>query len=118
MKDENLTLLSMDEMPVTDEKEEKPRVNCLQEMFIELLDERKLQLVDVQKGTEIPWGTIYAWYCGDVRAQLADRNLLKLAQFFNVSLEYLCFGIGEDFEAFEKFIDNDYKNLRDGSKPG
>ena len=110
MDDKNLTLLSIDEMPATDEAKKKESINCLQDMFIELLDSRRVQLADVQKGTGIAWGTLHGWYCGDVTSQLADKNLLKLAQYFNVSLEYLCFGIGDDSEAFEKFIDNDFKN--------
>lgn len=97
-------------------KAKKKRVNALQEMLIELmngdLDEngklvpggrKPTSLADVQKGTNIAWGTLHGWYKGDVSAQLADENLLKLAQFFNVSLEYLCFGIGDDSKAFEKF---------------
>lgn len=110
MNEENFAMFSPDELPQTDEAKKKESINCLQDIFIELLDDRKVQLADVQRGTGIAWGTIHGWYCGDVKSQLADKNLLKLAQFFNVSIEYLCFGIGDDKEAFEKFIDNDFKN--------
>lgn len=70
--------------------------NCLQDMFLELMNERKCTLADIQRDTGIPFGTIYAWYRGEVRAQLLDRNVLALARYFDVTLEYLAFGIGQD----------------------
>jgi hypothetical protein len=99
--EENL-LMPID-MPETNEKKKKPRINILQDIFLELLEERKVTLSQVQKATEIKWGTLMGWHDGSVRSQMADKNLLRLAQFFNVSLEYLCFGIGDDSEAYEKF---------------
>lgn len=98
----------IDNLPVYQEdldkiKAKKPKVNNLQEIVIELMNERKLKDVDVIKGTGIPWGTWMGWINGEVKAQLADENLLKLARFFNVHLEYLCFGVGSDEPAFNDF---------------
>jgi hypothetical protein len=84
-------------------KNKKPKVNNLQEIVIELMNERKLRDADVIKATGIPWGTWMGWINGDVKSQLADGNLLKLAKFFNVHLEYLCFGIGSGEPAFKDF---------------
>jgi hypothetical protein len=103
MDEKNLLLLAPEEMPVTDEAKKKPRINCLQEMLLELMDRDKVELVDIQKATGIKWPTLYGWYKGEVNAQMADENLLKLAKFFNVSLEYMCFGIGDDSPRYEEF---------------
>lgn len=70
--------------------------NRLQEMMIILIARRKVQLVDIHEATEIPWSTLMSWYRGIAKGQVADKRLLKLAQYFGVTLEYLCFGIGED----------------------
>jgi hypothetical protein len=103
MDKEQVPLLPAEELPQTDPaKPKKEKVNCLQDMMIEIMNERKIELAEIQRETGIPWGTLYAWYSGEVSAQLLDRNILKLAQFFNVSIHYLGFGIGEDENVFEK----------------
>ena len=84
-------------------KKEKPRVNCLNEILAELMSERKITDSQVVKATGIPWSTWSSWCYGEVRSQLADKNLLLVARFFNVSLEYLVYGIGSDEPAFEEF---------------
>lgn len=99
------TLFNLDELPQTDEPKKKQGEpeNCLQDMLLELMNERKVTLAAIQRATEIPWGTLMDWHNGGVRTQKADRNLLKLAQFFNVSTDYLCWGIGEDSPFYGKF---------------
>jgi methionine salvage enolase-phosphatase E1 len=97
-----------EELPVYPEdlekaKNKKPKVNNLQEIVIELMNERGLKDVDVVKATGIPWGTWMGWINGEVKAQLADDNLKKLMQYFNVHLEYLVYGIGTDEPAFKEF---------------
>jgi transcriptional regulator with XRE-family HTH domain len=67
------------------------------------MNERGLRDSEVVKATGIPFSTFHGWVTGDVGAQLADRNLLKLAQFLNVTLEYLCFGVGSDEPAHISF---------------
>lgn len=104
MTDENLTLLPEEELPATDEpKKKREKVNCLQDILIELMERDKVGLADVQKETGIPWGSLYGWYKGDVQAQLLDWNIFKLAKYFNVSIHYLAFGVGTD----ENVFDND-----------
>lgn len=109
MSFENLPMF--EELPVYPEdleksKKKKDSVNCLQDILIELLDARGVQLSDVQKATKIPWGTLIDWYSGDNETQRTDENLLRLAQYFNVTIEYLCYGIGDDSAAYEKFDNN------------
>lgn len=79
----------------------KKKVNALQDILIELMEDREVELTDIQKATKIPWGTLMGWYTGEVKAQLLDENILKLAQFFNVHIHYLAYGIGDDGPAFE-----------------
>lgn len=81
----------------------KPRVNCLQEILLEVMNERKLTLAEIQKGTGISWATIISWHEGTYNSQRADKNLLKLAQFLNLNLSYLLFGIGDESPLVEKF---------------
>lgn len=104
MKAQNLSLVPEDQLPQTDEpKKQRPKVNCLQDILLELMDERKIAPVEIQKATGIPWATLHGWIVGDVATQKTDKNLLELARFFNVSLEYLCFGIGDDAPVREDF---------------
>nr|BDT27281.1 hypothetical protein BHI3_07470 [Bacteriovorax sp. HI3] len=82
-------------------KKVQEKVNVLQEMLLELMDERKVTLSQIQKETGIPWGTLMDWHNGDTNVQKLDKNILKLAQFFNVHIHYLVYGIGTDEPAFE-----------------
>lgn len=93
------------ELPVTDEAKKRTKVNCLQDMLLELMDERKVSLAQIQKETKIPFSTLMGWHDGSVNCQIADKNLLALARFFNVSLEFLVYGIGNGDPAFEQFKD-------------
>lgn len=86
--------------PDAEKKDLEPQ-NCLQTILLELIEERKVQLVDIQKATKIPWGTLMGWHNGAVECQKLDRNILKLAQYFNVHIHYLGFGIGDDSPVFE-----------------
>lgn len=86
--------------PEAAKKKQRVR-NCLQDMLLEIMDERKCSLADIQKHTKIPWGTLYGWFKGDVTAQYLDHNIAVLAKYFQVSIEYLAFGYGDSGE-FEK----------------
>lgn len=103
MTEENLGLFSPEELPETDEKKVKPKVNCLQDILIEVMNERGLTDAQIVKATGIAWSTYFGWVSGQTATQLADKNLLKLAQYLNLSIEYLCFGIGTDDPRFEEF---------------
>jgi hypothetical protein len=108
MDEKNLTLLSPEELPITDEVKEKVKVNNLQENLLFLIDKKKCSLADIQKETLIPWPTLYGWYKGDVSAQMLDLNVKELASYFEITIDSLAFdNMREDFE---KFIDRDFKN--------
>jgi hypothetical protein len=92
MDEKNLSLLSPEDLPITDEVKEKVKVNNLQENFIFLLNKKGCSLAEVQKETCIAWGTIYSWFIGDVRAQMLDINVKELADFFDVTVDVLAFG--------------------------
>lgn len=77
--------------------------NILQEILAELMSARGVEMADIHKATGIPYPTLCDWAFGKVQTQKLDRNILKLAQYFNVSIEYLGFGIGDDSAPFEKF---------------
>lgn len=91
------------DLPETDAPKAKPRINCLQDILLELMDERKVNPAQIQKTTGIPWSTLQGWITGSVSAQLADKNVLSLARYFSVSLEYLLFGIGDDSAPYGDF---------------
>lgn len=84
-----------DSLPIDNPETERKMLNCLQEMMLELMEKKGCSLADIQRETSIPWGTLYAWYIGDVRSQLLEHNVLVLAKYFGVPLEYLAFGIGD-----------------------
>lgn len=102
MTAENLLMFDPVELPQTDEPKKKPKINILQDMLLELMDERKVSLAQIQKATGIPWGTLQGWHDGDVGCQKLDRNVFELAKFFNVHLHYLGFGVGTDEPAFRE----------------
>jgi hypothetical protein len=83
-------------------KKPEEKINILQEQLLDLMNERNVSLSQIQKETGIPWGTLMEWHGGTVNSQKADKNLLRLAQFFNVTIDYLCFGIGEDSPYYDK----------------
>lgn len=70
------------------------KANCLLEMVAELMDERKISMADIQKATGIPWATLHDWLVAG-RVQTLDGNMLALSKFFNCSINYLAFGIGD-----------------------
>lgn len=110
---ENLTLVPADQMPQTDKpkKEEKVSINFLQENLLRLLERDGVELAEVQRETGIPWGTFYSWYKKDVVAQLLDINIKELADYFDVSVDFLAFGVKKyKFDTFDK---NELRTLRE-----
>lgn len=81
-------------------KKTKQYNNCLAIILNELMFERKISTAQIVKETGIPWATISDWTNYKTTTQKVDDNLMKLARFFNVSVEYLCFGIGEPDPAY------------------
>lgn len=76
--------------------------NCLSEILSELMEERKKTLAEIHRETGIPWSTLLDMKNGKNRYQKLNRNILELAKFFNVSIHYLCFGVGDDGPVFVK----------------
>lgn len=97
----NLSIPGFDELPVdASAKKESVARNKLQVIFIMLLNQKGVLLSDVSRATGIPLSTLQDWYKGQSDYHFADIRLLKLARYFNVSMEYLLFGIhpGEEIE--------------------
>ncbi|HEY1055694.1 MAG TPA: helix-turn-helix transcriptional regulator [Emticicia sp.] len=76
-------------------REKKKLQICFQDIFLELMNDWKIQVTDVREATDIPWSTLHDWYTGK-RTPFLDANLMALKNYFNCSLEYLLFGIGEE----------------------
>lgn len=106
--EDNLVMFSEEELPQTDDPKKKEKVtsNCLQSILIEMMNDRGLKDADVVKATGIAWPTWHGWISGEARTQLADDNLKKVMKFFNVHLEYLVYGIGDDTPAFNTEEEN------------
>lgn len=70
--------------------------NCLSFILNELMKEKNVTLSQIQQATGIPWSTLSNMKNGKRKTQRTSENILALAKFFNVTIDYLCFGIGED----------------------
>ncbi len=80
--------------PNAKKKKKKEINNCLCENLLELIEERKINLATVVRETRIPFTTADDW--ANARSiPLTDENIAKLARYFNVTIDYLCFGIGK-----------------------
>ena len=102
--EENLLLVPAEEMPQTDEpKKKRVSINILQDNLLKLMERDKVQLVDIQKATGCPWGSLYGYFKGSVTAQLLDINVKELADFFDCSVDFLAFGIKKyKFDTFDR----------------
>lgn len=103
--EENLLLVPAEEMPALDKpkKEKKVSINILQENLLKLMNRDKVELAQIQKATGCPWGSLYGFYKGSVTAQLLDINIKELSDFFDVSVDFLAFGIAKyKFDTFDK----------------
>lgn len=88
-------------------KEKSP--NILQEILAEVMSERGLEMADIVKATGIKFPTLHDWVKGNVQTQKMDENLWKLARYLNLSLEYLCFGVGSDEPVYKDFDEEETK---------
>lgn len=118
--EENLLLVPAEEMPQTDEpkkREKKVSINILQENLLKLMARDKVTLAEVQKETGVAWGSLYSYYKGSVSAQLLDINVKEIADFFDVSCDFLAFGIKkykfDTFDRMELYELKDKENVRD-----
>lgn len=72
----------------------RKKVKKLYELFEKLLREHKTTIYRVSKDTGIPQTTLYEWKAGKSTPKV--DKLLKIAQYFGVSLEYLLEGGEKD----------------------
>jgi hypothetical protein len=113
MDEQNLTLVPMEQLPQTDEaKPKRLSINILQENLIKLMERDKRSLADVQKATGIAWGSLYGYYVADVTSQLLDINIKELSDYFDVSIDFLAFGIKK--YKFDTFDRQELYRLKDG----
>lgn len=101
---ENLTLLPMEQLPELDEAKKKLKVsiNQLQDNFNKLMTRDRVEPAEVQKSTGIPFPTMHGWYKKE-GAQLLDLNIKELADYFDVSIDFLAFGIKKYvFDTFDR----------------
>lgn len=87
----NLSLLAPEDLPITDVKIEKPRVNLVQENLNYLIAKKNLTPAHIQRETSIPWSTFQGWLDYSVKTQLLDINIKELADFLEVSIDELAF---------------------------
>jgi hypothetical protein len=96
-------------------KKPKTFTNCLAENFSMIIFERKISLSKVQKDTSIPFPTLHDWVRGKT-IPLADDNLMVLSKYLEISLEYLCFGVGSESKEDSLEIDFGVTNLAEHFK--
>jgi len=60
------------------------------------MNEWKVEAADIHKATGIPYSTLTGYIKNHVKAPLLDGNILALSKFFNCSINYLAFGVGEE----------------------
>lgn len=95
-KENQLPLVSdipMDNPDALLKKKKKRYTNCIGEILMELIEERKLSLAKVHRDTEIPFPTLDDW-AKSKSVPLTDENLMVLKNYFGVNIEYLCYGVG------------------------
>ena len=95
----------------------KDSVCCLSDMLLELMNEWQVEAVDIHRVTKIPHSTLHGYINYHVKAPVLNANILALAKFFNTSIEYLVFGIGEEptppakKKEKERYFDQEAANL-------
>lgn len=104
MNDEQLTIVPIEQLPQTDEpKKKKVSINELQQNLIRLMERDRVELVDIHEATKIHFTTIYDWYKGKYSSQLLDINIKELADYFDVSVDFLAFGMAKyKYDTFDK----------------
>jgi transcriptional regulator with XRE-family HTH domain len=73
-----------------------------------MMKQRKLNRADVSRGADLPYSTVDNLFKREYKNVRAP-TLLKLANFFDVSIEYLFYD-GEDLERLRKITDEE-RNL-------
>lgn len=81
-------------IPQDEEKKKRKQAykNCIGEILSEELEERGMTSATLSELLNIPESKISDWKNGKA-TPLADGDLLSLALFLNLPLEYLCYGL-------------------------
>jgi predicted transcriptional regulator len=77
----------------------------LKTILKKLIQEKGITIVGLSRATKVPVQTLHGWLQGSEPKSL--RQVKKVADRFDVDLDYLCFGIKpakEDFSTFEDEI--------------
>ncbi len=81
------------------------------EMLNELMEKHKINRQQLADYTGVPYTTLQGW---DLEAEpKVQGNLMKVAQFFKVPLEYFCYGIGMDEEGYDVMITEKDKRIKE-----
>lgn len=88
------------------------RYACLvSEVLFELMEKHGINRQQLADTTGVPYTTLQGW-TESAEPKVQD-NLIKIAKFFNVSLEYLCYGIGLDEDDYERLLDEKEKRIKE-----
>lgn len=68
----------------------------------DIIKKRKLTITEISKGTNIPISNISEWAQG--RKPVLSEDLIRLADYLEVSLEYLITGKNKEDEIIENII--------------
>lgn len=89
-------------LPV-DNPPEEPKYK-FQETLIKLLELKNVQLADIERETKaldetgkgVPWSTLMGWYRGFTKSPPNGKSLQLLSEYFEVTTNYLLYGVGEE----------------------
>ena len=79
------------------------------EVLKKLMSKKKLTIAEVSRETAIPASTISEWCNG--REPLFSNNLIKLAKYFNISLEQLLTGSTKEEQLIGDIISNNVNSF-------
>lgn len=88
-------------MPGLEPEEIPKKKGAFQQVLEGIMKDRGLDTKTIAKDAGIPESTVYAWANGERVHPNCDESLRKLMQYFNIHLETLVFGIGDEEEVFE-----------------
>lgn len=86
-------------MPLPKGEEIKKSKNIIGFILEEIFEERDLTINKVSFETGIAYNTIRDWLNGTSKPT-TDDDLLTISMYLNLSITYLCYGIGSDEPAY------------------
>lgn len=73
----------------------------LTELLNGLIKKRGITITSLSRISNVPLQTLHGWLQGSEPKSI--RQVKKIADFFNVDLDYLCFGIEQEKPIFQNF---------------